>query len=260
MTFLHDQGEGDVTAWRFQAQVARRPDRPDRLPRTLEPIYDVQELQTVSTTIPMSTAPVQQAVLRGIRFETYERLLEDLGDRQVRLTYDRGVLEIMSPSHQHERTSRLIGRLIHAMTEELAIEIELGGSTTWRRRDLEKGLEPDECYWIQNEAKVRGRTDLDLRVDPPPDLAIEVDVHGRSLARLPIYAALGVPEIWRYKDGHITVHLRQEDASYRVSDASACFPWLPMQELTAWLARACSGEQGLTSLIRAFRQWVREIA
>ena len=100
----------------------------------------------------MSTAPTQNAVLRGIRFETYERLVEDLADRQVRLTYDRGVLEIMSPSHQHERTSRLIGCLIQALAEELAIDIELGGSTTWRRRDLEQGLEPDECYWIQNEA------------------------------------------------------------------------------------------------------------
>ncbi|MHC4921392.1 MAG: Uma2 family endonuclease [Planctomycetota bacterium] len=205
----------------------------------------------------MPTAPVQHAVLEGVRFETYERLLDDLGDRQIRLTYDRGVLEIVSPSQQHERIKYLIGRLVCAMTLELGIPILGGGSTTWRRQDLEKGLEPDECFWVKNEAKIRGRMDLDLRVDPPPDLAVEVDVHAQSLDRMVIYGALGVPEVWRYRDARITVHLRQEDGSYDVSETSACFPWLPMPDLTAWLIRACSGKQDETSLMRAFQQWVR---
>ena len=98
--------------------------------------------------------------------------------------------------------------------------------------------------------------DLDLRVDPPPDLAVEVDVHSQSLDRMVIYGALGVPEVWRYREGRITVHLRREDGGYEVSETSACFPWLPMKELTAWLARACSGEQDETSLMRAFQEWV----
>jgi len=206
----------------------------------------------------MSSAPAQHAVLHGISFETYERLLDELADRQVRLTYDSGVLEIMSPSHRHERIKCWIRRLIDAMAEELRIEIMFGGSTTWRRRDLDKGLEPDECYWVQNEAKVRGRLDVDLSVDPPPDLAIEVDVHARSLDRMLIYGALGIPEVWRCRDGRITVHLLQADGSYRASEASVCFPRLPMTELARWLARACSWKQGLTSFVLEFRQWVRE--
>ena len=197
--------------------------------------------------------------MRCIRFETYERLLEDLGDRQIRLTYDRGVLEIMSPSQQHERVKCLIARLVCAMTLELGIPILSGGSTTWRRQDLEKGLEPDECFWVANEAKVRGRMELDLRVDPPPDLAIEVDVYSRSLDRMVIYGALGVPEVWRYRDDRITVHLLQEDGSYEASETSACFPWLSMPDLTTWLTRACSGEQDETSLMRAFQEWVGSI-
>lgn len=215
----------------------------------------------MSTTIPMPSAPAQHAVLHGIRFETYEALREelDLQDRRVRLTYDGGVLEVMSPSHQHERIKFWVRRLIDAMTEEAGIDTIGGGSTTWRRRDLEKGLEPDECYWVQNEAKVRGRMDIDLGVDPPPDLAIEVDVHARSLDRMGIYGALGVPEVWRCQEGRITVHLRQEDGSYRLSDASACFPWLPMAELAVWLARACSWKQGHNRFIREFKSWVGSI-
>lgn len=214
----------------------------------------------MSTATFMSTAPAQHAVLHGIRFETYERLLEDLTDRRVRLTYDRGVLEIMSPSHQHDRITHLIGRMIIAATEERGVEIKGGRSTTWRRRDLEKGLEADDCYWIQNEPKVRGHMDIDLLVDPPPDLAIETDVHSRSLHRLPIYAALRVPEIWRYRGGQITVHLLQKkNVTYQVRDKSACFPWLPMAEMTTWLARGCSWKKGENSFIRAFRQWVRAL-
>jgi Uma2 family endonuclease len=230
-----------------------------RLPGTFEPTYHAQEPTTVSTTIPMPSAPAQHAVLHGIRYETYERLLDDLADRQVRLTYDRGALEIMSPSHQHERIKFWTRRLIDAMAEELGIETIGGGSTTWRQRDREKGLEPDECYWVQNEARVRGRLDIDLRVDPPPDLAVEVDVHARSLDRMAIYGALGVPEVWRCSDGRITVHLRQDDGSYRVSDASACFPSLPMAELTNWLGRACCWTEGQNRFIREFRQWVRSL-
>lgn len=204
----------------------------------------------------VSTAPQDHAVLHGISWETYERLLDELQNRRLRLTYDRGALEIMSPSRSHERVKWMLARMIETMTEELGIEIEGGGSTTWRRKDLEKGLEPDECYWIQNEEKVRGRMELDLRLDPPPDLALEVDVHAQCLDRLVIYGALGVAEVWRWVDGRIEVHLRQSDGSYRQQGRSSCFPWLPMQELTRWLGRS-DGQPG-TSFIRAFRAWVRE--
>lgn len=204
----------------------------------------------------VSTLPEQHVVLHGIRWETYERLLEELGNRQIRLTYDSGTLEIMSPSQPHEGVKRRLGRMIDAMTEVLGIAIMGGGSTIWRRQDLEKGLEPDECYWVQHEAIVRGRLDVDLRVDPPPDLAIEVDVASLSLDRLRIYGALGVPEVWRWKEGRITVHQRQADGSYVVAPRSACFPQLPIEELTAWVERASASDE--TSWIRAFRRWVHD--
>ena len=225
------------------------------------PNYHVQESATVSVPAVVSkSAPVptmpQHVVLEGITFDTYERLLEDLGERQIRLTYDRGTLEIMTLSSRHESFKRWVGRMVETMTLELDIPIRSGGSMTWKRRDLEKGLEPDECYWIQNEPRVRGRIDLDLAKDPPPDLAIEVDVHSRSVNRMVIYAALGVSEVWRIQDGVIQVHLRQQDARYKVGEASRCFPWLPPQDLNAWFARA--GQQDETSFLREFQQWVRE--
>lgn len=204
----------------------------------------------------VSSTPEHHVVLHGVRWETYERLLDELEDRRLRLTYDSGTLEIMSPSRPHERVKHLIRRLIDAMTEELDIPIEGGGSTTWRREDLEKGLEPDECYWVQHEAVVTGRLELDLRVDPPPDLAIEVDVHSPSLDRLKVYGALGVPEVWRWKDGRIEVHHRQTDGGYSVGERSACFPWLPMADFLAWVDRGVVESE--TPWIRAFRGWVRE--
>lgn len=203
----------------------------------------------------VSIAPEQHAVLHGIRWETYERLLEELEDRHLRLTYDSGTLEVMSPSRPHERIKHLLGRMVEAATEELGVAIEGAGSTTWRRQDLEKGLEPDECYWVQNEAVVRGRDDVDLSVDPPPDLAIEIDVSSCSLDRLRIYGALGVPEVWRWEDGCIAVHLRQSDGTYAVSGRSRCFPWMPVAELAAWLGRDIDLDEN--SRIRAFRAWVR---
>lgn len=204
----------------------------------------------------VSIAPEQHAVLHGIRWETYERLLEELEDRHLRLTYDSGTLEVMSPSRPHERIRHLLGRMVEAATEEWGVAIEGGGSTTWRREDLQKGLEPDECYWVQNEALIRGRDDLDLGVDPPPDLAIEVDVWSCSLDRLSIYGALGVPEVWRWEDGRIAVHVRQSDGTYALSDQSQCFPWMPMHELSAWLDRDRDLDEN--SRIRAFRAWVRD--
>lgn len=143
----------------------------------------------------VSIAPEQRVLLEGIRWETYEQMLADLQDRPIRLTYDRGTLEIMSPSRRHEGLKVRLGRLIETMTLELGIPIECGGSTTWRRQDLAKGLEPDGCYWVQNESVVRDLDELDLRIPPPPDLAVEVEVWSSSVDRMGIYAALGVPDL-----------------------------------------------------------------
>jgi Uma2 family endonuclease len=141
------------------------------------------------------------------------------------------------------------------MTEELNIQIRSGGSTTFRKELQKKGLEPDECYWVANEPMVRGRADLDIDVDPPPDIAVEVEISTSALDRMAIYAALGVSEVWR-SDGHqiLIAHL-QDDGTYAAVAHSPSFPWLPLAELSRFLA--ASATMGETSWIRAFRAWVR---
>lgn len=203
----------------------------------------------------VSSPPTEHMVLEGIRWETYESLLRDLAHRRLRLSYDRGVLEIMSPSQRHERRKALLRRMVEAMTEELGIPICSAGSTTWKRRDLEKGLEPDECYWVQHEAAVRDLDEVDLLVHPPPDLAIEVDVHSSSVDRMGIYAALGVPEVWRHAGDRLSVSVL-ENGRYVPSDRSRAFPPLPIPDFAAWLGRREGRDE--TTWIRAFRAWVRD--
>ena len=139
----------------------------------------------------------QRILLSNVSWETYERLLEDHRDSSApRFTFDRGMLEIISPSPEHEKFNRRIAQLVLAVTEEMGIESEDLGSTTFRREDLEHGFEPDSCFYIQNEERVRGKDRIDLSVAPPPDLVI--DITSPSINKLPIYARLGVPEVWRY--------------------------------------------------------------
>src|SRR6266446_9193651 len=111
----------------------------------------------------VSVAPSQSVILHAVSWQTYTRLLKSLADRHIRLTYDRGVLEIMTLSHEHENAGYFLGRLAVTLTEELSLPIKGGGSTTLRRRKKLRGLEPDDCYWIQNEPSVRGKKTIDLR-------------------------------------------------------------------------------------------------
>src|SRR5258708_2524838 len=147
-------------------------------------------------------------VLENIRWSTYQALLRDLGDRPIHLTYDQGRLEIMTLSSQHEILRTLLGRLIESLTLELNIPIKSLGSVTIARKELQRGLEADECYYIAQELLVRGKMKLNFKKDPPPDLAVEVDISRSSKSRQSVYAALGVPEMWRF-DGKLKVlHLR----------------------------------------------------
>jgi Uma2 family endonuclease len=195
-------------------------------------------------------------VLYGIDWGTYTRLLRAFeGQYRFRLTYDRGTLEIMSPLWQHEGSAYLLGRLIDALTEELGIPVRAGRTVTLRRRRLRRGLEPDNCYWIASEARVRGKTKLNLRTDPPPDLAIEVDVTRSSLNRMSIYAALGVPEVWRVNAQGLTFNVLVA-GSYQVRPTSLAFPQLRPADLSPFLSRL--GQDDDTTIIRQFRAWVRQ--
>jgi Uma2 family endonuclease len=206
----------------------------------------------------MTTTLIQSAnrfLLKNISWQTYEALLKDMESQPgIRLTYDRGILEIMSPLAPHERNSRLIGRLVEALTEEMNIEICSLGSLTCKREDLARGLEPDQCYYIQNESVVRNLDQIDLNQDPPPDLAIEIDITSSSINRLDLYAALGVPEVWRY-DGSQLIIYQLQNGEYLVCTNSPTFPQLTSSEIIRFLElRKTTGE---TTLIRLFRQWVR---
>ncbi|HEV3258412.1 MAG TPA: Uma2 family endonuclease [Gemmataceae bacterium] len=199
----------------------------------------------------------QRFVLPGVSWRTYERLLRAFADRPgVRLTYDRGTLELMTLSHEHESLNYLLARLIDALTEELALPVKGGRSTTFRRRKRRRGLGPDSCWWIASEPLVRGKTEIDLRRDPPPDLGLEIDVTHSSLNRLAIYAALRVPEVWRLEGHTIVCYLLGSDGRYTTAAVSLAFPGLTVADLAAFLP--LRGQMDENAVVRQFRTWVRQ--
>ncbi|MFH7028018.1 MAG: Uma2 family endonuclease [Heteroscytonema crispum UTEX LB 1556] len=194
-------------------------------------------------------------ILHDISWQTYEALLKDVEKQPgIRLTYDRGLLEIMTPLDQHESYKKLIGRFVEALTEELDIEIRSLGSRTCKREDLARGLEPNQCYYIQNERIVREVDQIDLNQYPPPDLVIEIDITNSSIDRLDLYAVLGVPEVWRYDGSSLTIYWL-EGKKYQLCEKSTTFPIVSKEEVVRFLElRKMMGEN---SLIKSFRQWVR---
>jgi Uma2 family endonuclease len=204
---------------------------------------------------PQVLAPEQRVVLRGVGWHGYEVLLRMVGDGPVRVTYLHGDAELMAPSYDHEGFKKRIARLIEMLTTELDIPCEAAGSTTWRREIEDVGLEPDECYYIANSHRVAGRRDVDLRSDPPPDLAIEAEISRSALNRMTVYAGLGVPEIWRFDGENLVAEVLREDGTYAPSEASPRLPFLPLEAIRDWLLRAEG--LGQTIWIRQFRDWVR---
>jgi Uma2 family endonuclease len=197
-----------------------------------------------------------KVMLQGITWQTYQSLVQDLESQPAkRLTYDNGMLEIFMPLPPHETYKRLLGRLVEIVTEELDLEIRSLSASTWSRKDLLKGGEADECYYIQNEATVRGKMEIDLSVDPPPDLAIKIDISNLSLPRLPIYAALGVLEVWQF-DGKSFKILGLAATEYISQRQSLALPIVTVEVVQRFLLQA--QEIGETSWAKAVRQWVKE--
>ena len=209
---------------------------------------------TMATTHPPASA--QQFLLQGVGWDFYERCLAEFGDRRIRLTYDRGSLEMMSPSSEHEHYRELISRLIGAFTEEMNIPIYSVGSTTWRRKRKKRGLEPDQCYYIQHEPFVRGKKKIDLSVDPPPDLAVEIEITRSALDRVGIYAAIGIPELWRFDGRKLRIGGLTSGGKYVEQQRSLGLPLLPPEVVEALLEQA--GHSDETTWIRSFRKWVQE--
>lgn len=209
--------------------------------------------------------PVQVEVPADNRFmmigepwSAYTRWLKLFDERRhVRITYDQGALEIMTFTHEHEHRAALLARLIYTWTEERGLPIKGGKSTTFRRREIKRGLEPDECFWIANELLVRDKERLDLRQDPPPDLAIEIDITNSSIPRLPIYAALKFPEVWRIDQGVLSFQVLQPEGVYAPALISRSLPPLTPEDIESFLA--LRGQMDENALVRLFRDWVRQL-
>jgi Uma2 family endonuclease len=195
-------------------------------------------------------------VVPGVDWGDYEKMLQIVGDRRILVTYDEGTMEVRMPSHRREQAAQLLGFFIPQLADELEVDYEPLGMTTWKRPDMEKGLESDQCYYIRHEAIVRERVELDLEVDPPPDLAVEVDITSSSLNRMGIYAELAVPEVWRYDGRSLTMYELQADGGYRPCEMSLSFPGLRPADVERFL------ELGRTmpkrQWARAIRAWVRD--
>jgi Uma2 family endonuclease len=204
-----------------------------------------------------STARPQRLVLHGVSWREYTRMLRAFAERSgFRLTYDRGTLEIMSPLFEHEIDADLLGRFVVVLTEELGLPLQAGRSTTFRRRRMRRGLEPDHSWWIAREPQVRGKRRIDLRVDPPPDLALEVDVTHRTLDRMSIYARLGVPEVWRLDARGLTFQALQPNGRYAEQTHSPTFPLFTPADLMAYMALRTQHDEN--EVVRQFRVFVRQ--
>jgi Uma2 family endonuclease len=215
---------------------------------------------TAVETIPQP-APVergQNLILHGVSWETYERLLADFQDSHAaHFAYDQGVLEIMVLSAEHERPNRTIALLVEEVALEMGIDVDNVGSHTFKREDLARGFEPDTCFYIQNAERVSGKARIDLAVDPPPDLVIEIDITHPSLEKLPLYAAAGVPEVWRYADNVVTIYCLEE-SSYQSQEVSKVLPGVMSQVLSQFMEASISMKR--TAWIRRVREWARELA
>ncbi|MBD2439614.1 Uma2 family endonuclease [Nostoc sp. FACHB-110] len=196
-----------------------------------------------------------QLLIKNISWSTYKHILTELGEnRSSRISYSQGVLEIMAPLPEHEVGKKIIGNLVEILLEELDIEFWSLGSTTFDEEKMDAGVEPDDCFYIQNEAAVRGKDRIDLTIDPPPDLAIEIDITSRT--RFNNYEVLGVRELWRWRGNKLEINVLI-DGKYVTTNNSLTFPNLPIAQLIPeYLQR--SKTEGRNATMKAFRAWIKE--
>lgn len=197
----------------------------------------------------------ERTFLRNISWQLYENLLTEIGDDgKARLSYYQGNLEFMTPLPVHENYNRQIERAIVVVAEEVEQNYNLFGSMTIKRPDLAAGKEPDSCYYFANEPAVRGKTELDFTQDPPPDLAVEIDITSSSLNQLALYATLGVGEVWRY-DGTELIFYQLESGKYMAVDQSPTFPMLAPARVLEFLAECRT--DSVNQAVKSLRKWVR---
>lgn len=199
--------------------------------------------------------PGQQLLMTDVSWQMYEQLLEEYAEKRgTRINYSQGVLEIMVPLPEHEDDKVMIADFVKAILEEYEIEFRSLGSTTFKIQNMLQGLEADDCFYIENEAAVRGKKRIDLTVDPPPDLAIEIDITSRT--RFNNYQALGVGELWRFNGKKLEINVLQAGQYVQVSE-SPHFPGLPLLDRAIAQYLEQSKIEGRNKIMKAFRAWVR---
>ena len=199
--------------------------------------------------------PGATLIVPNVTWEHYEALLQDLTNRPgLHVSYDEGRLQVMSASDEHEEYKDSVSFIARVLSEELGIPLETRGSATWKLRTLRKGVEPDTCFYIANAHRIIGRRTIDLDSDPPPDIVVEIDVTNESLGKFSIYAALGVPEIWRYDGAQVQMYDLTGETYVGVAE-SQFFPGLTCSMLLEFL-QLCRA-QGQTTALMAVRQRIR---
>jgi len=196
-----------------------------------------------------------QLLLRNVDWESFEQLLEELGDnRGTRLSFSDNTVEIMSPMAAHENDKRIIGRIVETILEEMGVEYASLGSTTFKNEQMTQAVEPDECFYIQNEEKTRGKAKIDLEQDPPPDLAIEIDLTSRT--HFNNYEKLGVPELWRFDGKSLNINVLRNNI-YIESSQSRQFPNIPLKEAIPHFVEE-SKTRGRSRMIKSFKLWLKD--
>lgn len=194
-------------------------------------------------------------ILNEVPWEEYEQLLTDLGDGYgVRISYDQGRLEVMSPSTFHEMYKDLVYCIAFILAQETNSPFESRGSTTFKQKLTGKGAEPDTCFYVHNSARIIGKRQIDLTVDPPPDIIVEIDVSHESTGKFRFYASLGVPELWRYDEHRLHIYRLTDDGYFEIP-ASVAFPVLTSAALSQFLKQSRTEGQG--AALRSFREWLR---
>jgi Uma2 family endonuclease len=197
-----------------------------------------------------------RVILHNTSWETYERLMKERGESRVpRFAYDRGELEIMSPSTEHESIAYYIGLLVAVFAEEAGIDLYGAGSTTFDREDLERCFEPDACFYVQNAERVRGKPRIDLSLDPQPDLVIGVDITSPSLDKFSIYARASIPEIWRHDGERLAIFELRGEEYVEVAE-SRTLPPLTSEALSSLIAQSTSLD--IVTWMRRVRDWARK--
>lgn len=212
--------------------------------------------------VAIPAAPVRELsgadsiVLRGVSWDVYQALRQPGENDHLRMTYDGGALEIMSPQRKHGKIASLLSHMIYEWVKHSGMEIESAGNMTCSKKNLKKGLEPDLCYWTIHQPEMFGKEDYDSDVDPPPDLALEVDVSRSSIPKLPIYAALRVPEVWQWRKGLEVLRLRGK--KYIAATHSTALRGFPLELAEEFLQRRDA--TGEVALMREFAAAIAELS